>query len=88
MIVSALYLFISVSVNSVRIEDEIALDCLIKSIGGSFLDDFNENLEKTENLENAVKDSVDNKFSEFEDSQEDFSAVSYTHLTLPTIYSV
>ena len=29
------------------------------------LNDFNENLEKAEDLEDAVEDSVDNEFSEF-----------------------
>ncbi|MBD62524.1 MAG: hypothetical protein CMD68_00370 [Gammaproteobacteria bacterium] len=37
------------------------------------LDDFNENLEETEDLENAVGDSLDNEFSEFDDDQDDFS---------------
>ena len=35
------------------------------------LNDFNENLEETEDLENAVEDSVYNEFSEFEDDQSD-----------------
>ena len=38
-----------------------------------FLDDFNENLEEVEDLENAVEDSVDNEFSEFDDDQSDFT---------------
>ena len=52
-----------------------------------FLDDFNENLEKTEDLENAVEDSVDNKFSEFEDSQEDFSDTSSLKIDEMVAYS-
>ena len=35
------------------------------------LNDFNENLEEAEDFKNAVEDSVDNEFSEFDDIQED-----------------
>ena len=34
-----------------------------------FLNDFNENLKETKDLESAVEDSVDNEFSEFDDDQ-------------------
>ena len=52
-----------------------------------FLDDFNEILEKTEDLENAVEDSIDNEFSEFKDSQEDFSDTSSLKIDEMVAYS-
>ena len=51
------------------------------------LDDFNENLEKAEDLENAVEDSVDNEFSEFDDDQSDLTDTLSLKIEEVTAYS-
>ena len=51
------------------------------------LDDFNENLEKAEDLEDAVEDSVDNEFSEFDDDQSDLTDTLSLKIEEVTAYS-
>jgi len=50
--------------------DKMKLDSSLIEVS---LNDINENLEEVEDLGNAVEDSLDNEFSEFDDSQEDLS---------------